>query len=149
MIQLDFSNDEFNIEKCNLIGRFREYFDEKFDREDTEDDAGAIYVDDRMVEFQFVYVKGAKSVREGSYVLVTVEDGGSDKEDDPNDKMYLIRFDVLTKPAFNGPKIASMTFDKFLMKNCAVDFSRHDYVNWVENGSVMELAEGQNTTPVF
>ena len=135
MITIQRSTDKFDVQMAYLVKRWTEFFeDQKIDSEVRD----SVYVDDVLVEFEFVRVFGAK-IQGGSYVMVTVED--SDSEDDdvdsPKDEVYLIRFNNLIKPAeyeTNGDR--SSTVSDYLKKHSSTSFSREQLNEWLEENKI-------------
>lgn len=132
MITLRLSSDEFDVKKALVVKKWSEYFDGTVERD--EDQYDSVYYNDRLVEFKFVQVDGAKSVRRGNYVLVMLqcpEDHG--EEDSPEDDFYIIRFNNLTNPAEYGGGNSVRDLEFYLKSQSSATFKRADYDEWVKD----------------
>ncbi len=155
MIKINKSGDIFDYQKCNALERWGNYFpDHEF-----EEHEGCLYIDDRLMEFEFVKVIGAKSLHNGNYVLVSIEsvevaDSSDEDRDDPNDMFYIIRFNDLTKPGNQGPgkpllpKPEDMTFDDYMQQHSGTSFTRQQLDQWVEEGKI-QIEEPETATDPF
>lgn len=141
MITIKVSNDEFNTRKSNVINRWSTYFAENCVEED-----GGIYVDDRLIEFSFVEIKGARTVRDGRYVMVTVETEEESESESPKDTIHLIRFNDLVKPAINGP--CNMTFFEYMKRFSVITFTREQFDKWISDGHI-KISHKRTPAPIF
>jgi hypothetical protein len=135
MITIQRSTDKFDVQMAYLVKRWTEFFDDQKIDSEVHD---SVYVDDVLVEFEFVRVFGAK-IQTGSYVMVTVEDPEFEPEDgdSPKDEVYLIRFNNLIKPAeyeTNGDR--SSTVNDYLKKHSGTSFTREQLNEWLSEDKI-------------
>ena len=138
MITFRLSNDEFDVKKALIVKKYTDYFGGRFEREDDQYDS--VYYNNRLIEFKFVQVDGAKSVRRGNYVLVMIESpGDDDTERNPEDMFYIIRFDNLTKPEDYGGGNNARDLDLYLQNESSTSFKRSEYDGWLKENKLKIL----------
>ncbi len=147
MITLKLSPDEFDVKKALLVRKYADYFDGKFERETDQYDS--IYYNNRLMEFKFVQVDGAKSVRKGNYVLVTLESPDDGVDDNPEDMLYIIRFNNLTKPEDYGGGNSARDLDLYLRTESSTSFKRAEYNEWLQKNQLKLIEPVAAPEPVL